>query len=188
MLEELVLEKNQVKKIKKNGSTYVDEDKTNGSTENNGNTGDKIQYEELLSRYEALENAVNSLKEEVKTTQENMETIQAPAITKDILFSGNADTAGNTYSMQDLSKYKYLVIYADIISSGIERNATITETISVDSINFNYEHQFAISFHYNQGNFFSIVFYFIDQETFCTSVISTSYYTSPRIFKIEGIK
>ena len=150
MLEEIVIEKNVVKSILKNGHSYnqgTDENDSN-TNQGGGSVVDSTQYHALVLELNNVKDKVNQLETSLSETKEEMVAIQASAITRDILFDGSANATNKNYDLvqnADLSKYKYLIVYTDAIEPNTSNRGLIQSTmIHVEDITINHMHQFAI--------------------------------------------
>lgn len=187
------------------------------SNTNNSVIISKEQGNALINSINEMKNEVNVLKSDSNTQGTNLTTLENKTTSNeakissietdienitnnakgskkiDVIFNGNADTQGNVYSVGDISKYKYLVIYVDMIDGSNTRDCTLTKIISTSDIKYGSYAQYVTGFPWTSSTRFWIGYSFSkdnndNYKLTIDAIYAGGSWKSPRIYKIEGIK
>ena len=166
--------------------------------------------EEMQQKLTTLETANTQMKQQIQNTKndsnnrfnsienqfENILT-DVDVNTRTTLYEGTAGTKGTTYTMSDISSYKYLIVYADVYNGSV-RCCRTSRIIKVSDIVYNNtstaiaNSTFVISeiasIATNNNFYFGVAFYFKTSNSFFVQNLYNAGWTSPRIYKIEGLK
>ena len=142
-----------------------------------------------------IENNQNEYDSKLDSVEIQIDNILAneDVSTRQVLFEGTAGTKGTTYTMSDISSYKYLVVYADVLSGSI-RTVRTSRIIKVSDIVYNNTSTatansvWLISEIASNSYHCGVSFYFKTTNSFFISNLFNAGWTSPRIYKIEGLK
>ena len=145
--------------------------------------------EEVTKVQTNLETSKTQIDTNIKALQEAQKSTFVP----DVLFEGTA-TSGD-YTIKDLSPYKYIIVYMDCVNSDNVRCAKATRIINVSEIQYNNSEtlkgntSYVMSENGNTGIFVWTYYWFKSPTRL--HVIGTGKgkeWTSPRIYRIEGLK
>lgn len=114
----------------------------------------------------------------------NLGPINGISITE--LFNGSA-TAGNSYPLNDdISNYKFLIVFTTVNNGTY---AFSNKSYSIINVNTIQHTEFEFMTSTNNGSvYYSIIYSFTDNTTLKINSITVTTWTNPRIYKILGIK
>lgn len=135
---------------------------------------------------------MSSFKSEIQEQFDNLEgNIQQRLITSETVFSGSASSSGD-YTIKDISKYKYLMVYFDAGEPSNTNKQVITNTMLIDVKDIKFSNSFNSARVYSTNHgagtaYCSIYFYFKSSTKLCYNNAETEWWTNPRIYRIDGI-